>query len=59
MKIGATIIHKIFETNSSFLVKQCTTGKVKYVFQDFFLVVLTKFEFWEEDWTLGQNSVKF
>ena len=26
--LGTTIIHKIFETNSSFQVKQCTMGKV-------------------------------
>ena len=38
-----TIIHKMFETNSSFYVKDRTTGKVLVsVFQEF-LLVLTKF----------------
>ena len=38
-----TIIHKMFETNSSFHVKDRTTGKVLVsVFQEF-LLVLTKF----------------
>ena len=55
----ATTIHKIFETNSSFHVKQCTTGKVQFLFFSSFLLVLTKFSFWEEDWALGYNSMIF
>ena len=55
----ATTIHKIFETNSSFHVKQRTTGKVQFLFFSRFLLVLTKFSFWEEDWALGYNSMKF
>ena len=54
----ATTIHKIFETNSSFHVKQRTTGKLQLLFSSF-LLVLTKFSFWEEDWALGYNSMKF
>ena len=54
-----TTIHKIFETNSSFHVKQRTTGKVQFVFFSSFLLVLTKFLFWEEGWALGYNSMKF
>ena len=54
-----TTIHKIFETNSRFHVKQRTTGKVQFVFFSSFLLVLTKFSFWEEDWALGYNSMKF
>ena len=38
------IIDKIFETNSTFYVKQCTTRKV-YLFFKRFLLVLTKFSF--------------
>ena len=55
----ATIIHKIFEINSSFHVKQHTTGKVQFLFFSSFLLVLTKFSLWEEDWALGYNSMKF
>ena len=38
-----TTIHKIFETNSSFHVKQHTTGKVQFLFFSSILLVLTKF----------------
>ena len=38
-----TIIHKIFETNSSFHVKQRYMGKVQLLFFKRFLLVLTKF----------------
>ena len=54
-----TTIHKIFETNSSFHAKQRTTGKVQFLFCSSFLLALTKFSFWEEDWALGYNSMKF
>ena len=43
------IIHKIFETNYSFHVKQRATAKVQFLFFGRFLLVLTKFSFWEED----------
>ena len=59
LSIIATTIHKIFETNSSFHVKQGTTGKVQFLFLSSFLLVLTKFLFWEEDWALVYNSMKF
>ena len=45
-------IHKILETNSSFYVEQCITGKVQFLFFSSFLLILTKFSFWEEDWAL-------
>ena len=54
-----TIIHKVLETNSSFHVKERTTGKVQFLFFRKFLLLLTKFSFWEEDRGLGNNSVKF
>ena len=44
-----TIIHKIFETNSSFHVKQRTTGNIRFLFFRKFMLVLTKLSFWEED----------
>ena len=37
-----TINHKIFQTNSSFHVKQCTTGKVQFLFFRRFLLVLAR-----------------
>ena len=40
--IESTIIHKIFETNSSFHVKQHTNEKVLFVFFKRFLLILTK-----------------
>ena len=49
---------KIFEANSSFRVKQRTTGKVRFLFARSFLLVLTKFSFWE-DWSRGYKSMKF
>ena len=52
-------LRKIFETNSSFHVKQRITGKVQFLFFSSFLLVLTKSSFWEEDWALGYNSMKF
>ena len=47
LAIGA-IMDKIFEINSSFHVKYRTTGKVQILFFNSFLLVLTKFSFWEE-----------
>ena len=52
-------IDRIFETKSTCHVKQRTTGKFKFPFFTSFLLVLTKFSFWEEDWALGYNSMKF
>ena len=45
---GTTTIHEILETNSSFYVKLCTTGKFQLLFFSSFLLILTKFSFWEE-----------
>ena len=42
----ASIIHGIFETNSSFRLKQCTKGKVYLLFFKDLLLVLAKFSFW-------------
>ena len=49
--IFATIIHKIFETNSCicFHVKQRTTEKIDFLFFNKFFLVPTKFSFREED----------
>ena len=33
-------------------------GKVQFQFLNSFLLLLTKFSFWEEDWALGYNSMK-
>ena len=57
--ISSTIIHKIFETNSSFHVKQYTMRKVLFLFLMSFLLVLTKCSFWQEDWAPGYHSMKF
>ena len=57
--LQVTTIHKVLETNSSFHVKERTTGKVQFLFFRKFLLLLTKFSFWEEDRGLGNNSVKF
>ena len=54
---SSTIIHKIFETNSSFHVKQRTTGKVYFLFFKRFLLVSTKFSFWQADWAVGYHSM--
>ena len=53
-----TMIHKILETNSSFDVKDCTSGKVQFLFFSSFLLKLTKFSFWESEWALRYNSMK-
>ena len=47
-----TILAKIYETNFSVSVKYRTTGKDQFQFLNSFLLVLTKFPFWEEDWTI-------
>ena len=54
-----TIIHKISETNSDFLMTQRTTGKVKFLFFKSFYTVLPKLIFWQAEWALGYHSVKF
>ena len=46
--IKPTTIYKIRETNSSFFVKQRTTGKVQFLFFSSFFLILTKFSFWEK-----------
>ena len=40
-------------------VKQRTTGKVQFLVSSTFLLVLTKFSFWEEDLALGYTSITF
>ena len=55
----ATTIHKILERDPSFYVKQRTTEKVQFLFFSSFLLILTISSFWEENWTLGYNSMKF
>ena len=57
--VMATIIHKIFETNSRFHVKKRDMEKVFFVFFRSFLLVLTKFSFWQEDWALAYHSMTF
>ena len=46
----ATISHKIFKSNFSFLMKQRTMGKVQFLFFRNFPLALTKFLFREKDW---------
>ena len=53
MKAKTTIPDKIFETNSSFCVKQHTTGKVQFPFSISFELVLTKFSFGKKEQALG------
>ena len=55
----ATIIHRIFEANSSFHVKWCTAGKISYLFFNNVLLVVAKISFWWGDWALGYHSVGF
>ena len=55
-----TIMDKIFEGNSRYCMKQSTMGrKIQFLFFRSFLLVLKKKSFWEEDWALGYNSMKF
>ena len=49
-----TIVHKIFETNSSFNVKEHNTGKVQVLLFRSFFLVLTKFSLISQN-----NSVMF
>ena len=58
-KSKATITHKIFETNSIFQVKEPTTEKFSFLFFKSFILVSTKLSFWQEDWALGYDSMKF
>ena len=53
------ITHKIFETNSTFDVKQRTTGKVSFLFFKSFPLVLSKLSFWQGGWGLGYHCMKF
>ena len=50
---------KTFERNFSFHDKKRTTGKFLFPFLSSFLLVSTKFLFWEEEWRLGNDSIKF
>ena len=50
---------ELFETNATFLVKYNTTGKASFLFLMSISLVLTKFLFWDEDWSLGYNSMTF
>ena len=52
------IIHKIFETNSSFHVKQHPTGKVHILFFKRFLLVLQNPQVQQEYWALAYDSNK-
>ena len=54
-----TSIHKIFETNSSFQLKECTTRKVSFLFFNSFLLILIKFSISVEDWALGYYYIWF
>ena len=59
-----TTIHKIFDRNSSFHVKQLTTGKVEFLFFQRILQLITKLLFRGgrgvgEETALGNNSMKF
>ena len=49
----------IFEANSSFYLKERTRRKVQFLFFISFLLTSTKFSFWEEEWALAYNSMKF
>ena len=53
----ATIIHKIFEANSTFHVKWRPMGKVWFPFFKGFLLVLTRLRFWQGDWAPGYHSM--
>ena len=55
----STISHRIFETKSSFHVKQRTAGEVSLLFFGSSLTALTKCSFLQEGWALGYHSAKF
>ena len=57
--IKHSIFQKIFETNSSFMRNSALRKKFNFCFFKGFLLVLTKFAFWQEDWTLGYYSMNF
>ena len=46
---------KIFETYSSFRMKQRTAGNLQFLLSKNLLLVLTKKFFWKENWTLSYN----
>ena len=50
---------KIFETNFKFHLKWKTTVKIKYLFFSDFVLVLTKYLFWEKVWALKYNPGNF
>ena len=41
---------------TKYLRQTLATGKVQFIFFGSFLLLLTKFSFWKEDWALGYNS---
>ena len=49
MNLTSTTLTKIYEINFSVSVKYRHTGKVQFQFSNSFLLVSTKFLFWEED----------
>ena len=48
----------MFEKNLRFHVKYCSRRKVQYLVFSNFLLVLTIFSFWGEDWVLDYNSME-
>ena len=54
-----TTMVKIYETNYSFFMRQCTTGKVQLLFSRGFLPVSKTFSVWEDNWALDLHSMKF
>ena len=48
---------KLFETDASFPLKKSIREKVQFLFLRSFLLLLTKFLFWEEDWARDYNEV--
>ena len=52
-------IDKIFQKNLTFHVKYCSRGKVQFLVFSNFLLALTIFSFWEEDWALDYYSMEF
>ena len=51
-----SIIRKIFEAN--FISNSALREKFNFCFFKSFLLVLTKFLFWQGDWALGYHSMK-
>ena len=52
-------IYKTFEKILRFDVKYCSRGKVQYLVFSNFLLLLTIFSIWEEDWAIDYNSIDF